>query len=263
MKRLALGPQEQLAADQFRAFYARLAEIREIVCTPLPPPADEETAEPLRRPSIDAIRAELAQAIAAFGYRADDPVTAGTVDPGYVMAAVADEVMVMQCEAWSDYEAWVDMPLEAILYGSALAGDRIFAAAEELMAGVRDDPRTATILLLALLAGFRGRYQGREDHGAIELFQKGLYLRICNREYRREDDAPYAAAEMAATTLTGESTRPLPALWPWFVALAAVVLAYLPISHVLWWYHTDPTVDLAESILREKPVPTPLPKTPQ
>jgi type IV/VI secretion system ImpK/VasF family protein len=261
MKRLALDPQEQLAADQFRAFYARLVKIRDTVCAPLPPPADEEAAEPAKRPTLDALRAELAQAILDFGYRADDPVTAGTVDPGYVMAAVADEVLVMQCEAWEEYEAWVDMPLEAVLYGSALAGDRVFAAAEELMAGARNDPRTATIILLALLAGFRGRYQGRDDRGAIDLFQKGLYLRICNREYRPEDDAPYAAAEMGATTLTGASTRPLPALWPWLVALAALVLAYLPISHMLWWYHSDPTVDLAESIIREKP--TPLPKAPE
>ena len=140
---------------------------------------------------------------------------------------------------------------KSVLYGTSLAGDRIFDAAQELRAQRRDDPSTATTILLALLAGFRGRYYARKDHDVIEEVEKGLYRLVCKRAYAADDPSPYATPNLTATTLTGQSTRPLPTLWPWIVALIIVVLAYLPISHLIWWSNASKIDAVAERIVRK------------
>jgi type VI secretion system protein ImpK len=236
MKAILLAPQEQIAAEQFRTFYARLVELRAALRSPIIGVVPDGAPDPalLPRPTIEDVRAALRQAILALGYRPEDDLGA-TLDPGYVMTAVADEVLLMQCLDWPDHEAWTDLPLEALLYGTSLAGDRIFEAAQELLARRRDDPRTATAILLALMVGFRGRYHGRDDRGVIAALEEGLYQLVCRRAYAEDDPAPYAAPNLNATTLIGQSMRPLPVLWPWLVALALLLLAYLPLSHLLWW----------------------------
>jgi type IV/VI secretion system ImpK/VasF family protein len=249
MKAILLAPQEQIAAEQFRSFYARLIALREAVLSPPPLAVPEDSPEPiLLRPTIEDVRATLRQTILAAGYRPEDDLGAA-VDPGYVMAAVADEVLLIQCLDWSDHEVWTDLPLEAILYGTSLAGDRIFEAAQELIARQRDDPRTATVILLAFMTGFRGRYHGRDDRGVIAAMQQGLYQLVCRRPYAADDPAPYAAPNLNATTLIGQSMRPLPVLWPWLVALTAVVLAYLPLSHLIWWADVRKVDRVADSIV--------------
>ncbi|MDP5280600.1 DotU family type IV/VI secretion system protein [Sphingomonas sp. DG1-23] len=250
MKAILLAPQEQIAAEQFRSFYARLVELRDAVLSPAPPAMPEGASEPIlfHRPTIEDVRAALRQAILAAGYRPEDDLGAA-VDPGYVMAAVADEVLLIQCLDWPEHEAWTDLPLEAILYGTSLAGDRIFEAAQELIARRRDDPRTATVILLAFMTGFRGRYHGRDDRGIIAAMEQGLYQLVCRRPYVAGDPAPYAAPNLNATTLIGQSMRPLPVLWPWLVALTAVLLAYLPLSHLIWWSDVRKIDKVADSIV--------------
>lgn len=237
MRRIALGPQEQLAADRFRGFYAGLLALRDAIA------GAPGAGAPARQPPVEDVRTLLARAIADFGYR---PAADAPVDPGYVMAAVADEVLLTQCQDWSGYEAWADRPLESALYGSSLAGDRVFAAADALVARRREEPQTATVILLALLTGFRGRYQDRDDRGRVAALQGELYALVCDRPYDIDDTAPYAAP--ASMTLRGESVRSLPALWPWLVALALLLLAYLPASHALWRYEVEPIVALAREI---------------
>jgi type VI secretion system protein ImpK len=250
MKAILLAPQEQIAAEQFRTFYARLVSLRDAVVSPAAPAGVEGAAEPILplRPTIEDVRAALRQTILASGYRpGEDP--GDWMDPGYVLAAVADEVLLIQCIDWPEHEAWADLPLEAILYDTSLAGDRIFEAAQELIARRRDDPRTATMILLALMTGFRGRYHGRDDRGIIAAMKQGLYQLVCRRSYAADDPAPYAAPNLNATTLIGQSMRPLPVLWPWLVALTAVLLAYFPLSHIIWWSDARKIDRIADTIV--------------
>ena len=75
------------------------------------------------------------------------------------MAAVADEVL-LHGPAWPGQEAWPATLLEEALYGSRIAGERIFRTAHDL---VESQPRrsgVAVSILLALMLGFRGRYHG-------------------------------------------------------------------------------------------------------
>jgi type VI secretion system protein ImpK len=245
-----LGPREQIAADEFRLFHARLVAIRDSIA-----PADATTVKRVSPPGIDALRARLARDIADLGYR-HDLIGEAPVDMGYVLTAVADEVILVQCRTWAHYDQWVDRPLEAVLYGTRIAGDRLFAAADELVARKRSDPGVATAILLALMTGFRGRYQGQNEPARIELLKTKLYALVCRRDYREDDRAPYEMPDLAASTLEGPSLRRLPTLWPWLVALAALVVAYFPISHLLWSEQVDRVDALTRQILLEEPLPS-------
>jgi type VI secretion system protein ImpK len=265
MKPFALGPQQELAAEQFRTFYAQLVVIRDSINS-APAEAAEGNAVASgagRQPTVDTVRGQLARAIAEFGYRPDAAETLGMVDPGYVMAAVADEVLLIQCPHWAGLSAWTDEPLEFRLYGSRLAGDRVFEALDELLRRDRADPRTAMVILLALLAGFRGRFEGRSDHGEIWRRQQALYELVCRQPYAAEDSSPYNLPDVGGMTLTGESLRPLPRLWPWILALVVVLLAYLPVSHLVWWLQAERVYHRAEAIAKDELVPVPARPTPQ
>jgi type VI secretion system protein ImpK len=240
---LELGPQEQIAADQFRGFYAKLLALRDEIV-----PLDPTTAAAVRPPSLDAMRTRLAQEITDLGYR-HDLIGDVPVDMGYVLTAVADEVVLARCRKWDRYEAWADRPLEAVLYGTRIAGDRIFEAAEELAARQRSDPRAATAILLAFLTGFRGRYQGRDDRGRIADLEHRLYALVCRRDYAPDDRLPYRMPDLVATRLEGSSERSLPSLWPWLVALVALILAYFPISHLAWWEQVRTIDNRAQEII--------------
>ena len=245
-----LGPREQIAAGQFRLFYASLLAIRDALA-----PADPTIVKAGRPPGVDALRTRLAREIADIGYR-HDLIGEAPVDAGYVLTAVADEVILVQCTTWAHYDEWVDRPLEAVLYGSRVAGDRLFDAADELVARRRSDPAAATAILLALMTGFRGRYQGQYDPTRIEPLKKDLYALVCRRDYRPDDRAPYEIPDLLASTLEGPSLRRLPTLWPWLVALAALIVAYFPISHLLWSEQVDRVDALTRQILHEEPLPS-------
>lgn len=275
---MILGQQETIAAEQFRCFYAVLLGVRDAIkapkiIVPVPsaapasgegaalaqahpaePKPGDETASVAGRGAppptgVDEVRALLAQAIADLGYQRTDTASTTTFDTGYVMAAVADEVLLIQCSGWSGHRAWTDRPLEAVLYGTRMAGDRVFAAADDLVNRRRNDPRVATAILLALLTGFRGRYFGANGGDLVTEVKVKLYALVCQRPYRIDDRRPFAASDLMATTLQGESQRRLPALWPWFAALAVLVVAYLPVSHLLWYAQVSEIRDLADQII--------------
>lgn len=292
MTPIELGPQEQIAADQFRLFYAGLLSLRDVihaastaplVAATVVPMADPDpalavqptavavVADPsiapvppapaaiaVRPPTVDALRVQLLQSIADLGYRRDETLGEGPVDAGYVLAALADEVILGQCPDWVDYDAWADRPLEAVIFGTRLAGDRLFDAGDELAARRRTDPRAATMILLALLTGFRGRYLGddgdRTGKARIDVLQRRLYALVCGRNYAADDRLPYATPDLAASALTGSSVRSLPALWPWLVALVIVIVAYFPVSHLLWWQQVHSIDLLADTIVAGDPV---------
>jgi len=75
-------------------------------------PAEGRHAETLP-PELgrEAIQQRLQDKPRSFGYAPARTIDA-VVDPGYVMAAMADEVMLMDWGNWRDRGAWADQPLE-------------------------------------------------------------------------------------------------------------------------------------------------------
>lgn len=147
-------------ADQFRTFHAELvAYLGKLAEAPEPP---EQVGAHLRG-LIDAKARQLE------GPRARDNGS----EVRYLMAAFADEMLITR--GWAHQEVWIDHLLEAQLFGTRNAGDRVFARIAGLRARA-DRAELAEPYLYALALGFRGRFGGAEENlGSLDQMRTELF----------------------------------------------------------------------------------------
>lgn len=171
-----------------------------------------------------------------------DPLT----DPRYVMAALADEVMLHEV-AWHGRIWWADNLLEQHLFHSSICGERIFRLARDLIEG-RLPGRTdlAMAILLALGLGFRGRYRGVDDGGTIQGLRVRLYEIIYRRPPAHGIDWDSAMPDMAVPALAPglERRQRPPRLRPWLLLIAVLTVGYSVVSYATW---SSITADLLAS----------------
>ncbi|SMH63020.1 DotU family type IV/VI secretion system protein [Azospirillum agricola] len=171
----------------------------------------------------------------------------------YVMAALADETMLLRVQ-WEGRAVWQDRLLETALFGTRVAGERVFERLDALLA---DDSRVpadlATIYLVALALGFRGRCWRPEDDGELRVYRTAL-ARIIAREdpALAREAAPLFEQAYGHTIEQGRAVR-LPHLRPWLLVGSALFVLYLAGSHTLWIaliFDLDQTVHRIEKIER-------------
>lgn len=151
----------------------------------------------------------------------------------YVMVALGDEIFLHT--PWSGRESWKRNLLEAKLFDSHVAGERIFQRIDKLLLE-RDSAfsELATIYLLALSLGFRGRYRGGDDGGAIAAYRRQLYAFIVGREPGLAEQGAQLFPKAAAHTIESEAVRKLPQARKWALAVVFAVVLYLFVGHELW-----------------------------
>ncbi|MFN3259394.1 MAG: DotU family type IV/VI secretion system protein [Pikeienuella sp.] len=230
--------------DGLRAFQAVAAALDAVERTARAggaPAAPREAAET----AFAAIRRVLIDhgAPAAFDGRSGDG------DPAYVLACYADEALLHHID-WNGRDVWPETLFERTLFGSRLAGDRIFAMAESAATGakaVRDD--LLAVLFLALSCGFRGKYRGADDRGAIRALAQKLYERMMERpppqalSFREHLGAGYGEPFEAQRRAGSPHWR----RWTW--APVAAALVWLALSHGLWWGRNHQVDTRSASIL--------------
>lgn len=171
----------------------------------------------------------------------------------YVMAGLADETMLLRVD-WEGRKVWGDRLLETALFGTRVAGERVFERLDALLA---DDARAsadlATIYLVALALGFRGRCWRPEDDGTLRGYRMAL-ARIIAREdpALAREGAPLFQQAYGHTIEQGNPVR-LPHLRPWLLVAATLFALFFAGSHVLWIsliYDLDQTVHRIEKIER-------------
>jgi type VI secretion system protein ImpK len=242
----AMLPDEADAAlRRFRAFYEELFAIKQALHegdwlaamgerAMMGGAAEDQVAR--------AVQMRLRRAIAAQGF--GGPIPAGAlagIDPGYVMATVADEAL-LHGVSWPGRAFWIDTPLEQVLYRSRIGGDRVFQAVEDLTSRQRPDPDgTAMTILLALELGFRGRYratkadaQREREYDAAIARAKHLLFELIFHSHYLEDDKPVDLVVGATESLGRRQPQHLPQLRPWLLALSAVIAGYLAVSWLIW-----------------------------
>jgi hypothetical protein len=228
----AADANEALAA-RFRGFYADLFAIKESLrrgdwAALLDASADDQADDsPTPERLADAARSRLRAAILAAtrGGGADMPAGLGGLDPGAVMAAVADHVLLTDVD-WPGRDAWARAPLERTMYGGRDAADRVAAVAGDAPGGaVASHPEAAvglTLLALDLRPPPPPSVPAPRDLG------------------------PLVAG--AAKPLIGPPSPPPPPLWPWLVGLAGIVVVYLLVSWVLWRAEIGGAITVARGI---------------
>jgi type VI secretion system protein ImpK len=254
MNGLTLSPEALGAVQQFRTFYRDLFHIKQCIeaqrwsdisASPSPdsvPLPAEATGR--------AVFARIYRAISGqgFGLHGRDRGNGAAVDVGYVMAAVADEVL-LHGPAWPGQETWSATLLEEALYGSRIAGERIFRAAHDVLAGQSSRQPVAVSILLALLLGFRGKYHGTDDRGEIAAVEKQLFGVIFHLPYPVQVDFQTLLSQGAPRRLEQASLRALPSVRPWVMAILLLITVYVVLSDALWRDAASPVLAIAEGII--------------
>lgn len=157
----------------------------------------------------------------------------------YLMAALADETLLHRLE-WDGRDLWTDHLVETALFGTQIAGERVFDRLDAIMdAGVRIHPELATIYLATLSLGFRGRLWRPEHAAQLRRYRQGLARVMARRDpelARREAGRMFPGAYDA--TLSGGRDVRLPYVRPWLAALAVLVVLFLGVTHLIWADHT-------------------------
>lgn len=172
------------------------------------------------------------------------------VDRGYVLASFADE-MFLHMTHWDGRAVWSTTLIESALYGSRIAGERVFDAADQLLAR-QDVARRdlAMTILMALLLGFRGRYRRAGDSQRVARYREQLFEFIFQRPVPTTVDwGSYLGQAYDHTHGTG-SRRPIPSPRPWIAAFAGVVALYLMMSHAQWVVTSDAISDRAARVIQ-------------
>ncbi len=168
----------------------------------------------------------------------------------YVMAALADEVL-LHGDAWTGREHWLDNLLELSLFGTRVAGERIFQRLDVLLSGrQQQDPDLLSVYLAALSLGFRGRYHRPQDEPIRRRYRQGLADLLAQAAGQTGPAAALCPAAYASTVTEGREVR-LPHLRPWLYGLLILLALHTLVAHGVWYVRTYRLGPLATPVTAE------------
>jgi type VI secretion system protein ImpK len=244
---LALNPGESLLAGLFHDFLARLirarrrvlvaaaggsAAVREPAPGKRPHGREDLPLAPEAHVQQEFLELFKHQELAVARHRGVLAVQAGR-EVQYLMAALTDEVFLNL--DWPGAVAWGKQLLEERLFGSHVAGERVFERIDELLQ--RRDPLTrelAETYLLALGAGFEGRFRRTDATAVLKDYRLRLFEFIGGDfpDYGARDWRLVPSAYANVREVRAEQFVASPHLWMWppLIALALLLLA----STIVW-----------------------------
>jgi type VI secretion system protein ImpK len=170
---------------QFRQFYEELERIWQAA----PPCSSTAEATVLARQVsrqlenlIEMQSLEYRQVGSRFAQQAAE-------DARYLKAALADEVLLRQ--HWSGRDIWSQHLLEASMFRSSVAGQKVFDDIKQLLRAREPAQRTlAQLYLFTLALGFQGQYR---DQNAQDLLA-GLRRELFQFVFQRQADLAWLTA---------------------------------------------------------------------
>lgn len=216
-----------------RQFYEEI----ELVLQQHPDHGDPADAEPAAR-QVQRQLQNLIELQTLAERRAAGRAAAALAAPvRYLKAALADEILLSR--PWAGRERWSQCLLEAELFRTSVAGDKVLADIERLLSDREPAQRPlARLYLFALALGFQGRLRGQPELPQLaglrqELFQF-VYQRAPELEARDRVLSPQAYAHtvshLAPTRQRGASRWTL----GWLLTLAVLLV----LSELLWLWPT-------------------------
>jgi type IV/VI secretion system ImpK/VasF family protein len=157
----------------------------------------------------------------------------------YAYVALLDERLLFS--AWPGASMWEAQPLEARIFGTRAAGERLPDAIETLLA--QRDPAQrdlANVYLACLTLGFKGRLRG--ESGALRHDQ--LRHALFAFSVQRDPEPERIAAPLELAALAPRETRALTQMFPDRARLALFLgggcVALVGVSQLLWLFATAP-----------------------
>lgn len=251
---------------QFRLFHAELLGIRDALALgdrlvgegqARPDPA--ELAARINRRLHRLLDGQAAQALRAGGGYAAQQYR----EAQYLMVALADETL-LHGEGWNGREEWLNNLLELSLFGTRIAGEKVFQNLDALLASRTPDPELIALYLAVLSLGFRGRYWRQQDNPQLRRYRQTLAERL--KERRREEVRPgetpppprLCPAAYAATLSRSHKVR-LPHLRPYALGFVVLFFLYSLVAHGVWFQRTERLDALTAPIQPTAAIPAPLP----
>jgi type VI secretion system protein ImpK len=223
--------------NAFCAFHAEvLAHKRQVIATEGTTPFDA-----IQQRLLDAFESQATR----IGNKLPDHERRLFEEIRYVMIAMADEVFSYL--EWGGQSAWVDQPLEVIVFQTRNAGERIFNRIEKILADRAAPAQLVTVYMTALALGFRGRYASI-DTEAPEAYRVRLAEHLGRTDpdlLRNTELCPRAHASTSA----GERPDFLPSLSRGLLPFALVIVGWIVLGEILWLYYTSQLSEVLNQIL--------------
>lgn len=231
-----------LASVQFRDFYEVLTRAAQAV-TRLGEEEARGAAEALSRQLCQLIELQSLEARRVGGKAGLEAEVQGR----FLKAALADEVLLNT--DWAGRGYWRHVLIEATLFKSSYAGERVFQDLDQLLREREPSRRNLGRLYLYLLSlGFQGSYRGQPQERIAEyrreLFQF-VYQRAADLQGRDRTLSPHAYD----STLSHLTAGRLPRLNRSGLLVLIGVLILLGLSELLWlWVSWPIRTALAASV---------------
>ncbi len=245
---------ESFLLGQFRAFYAEVIRLKQMVASGRlvfsSETGSEEIEDPVQAAHFVAQRllALLELQIRSADLKGEEYSSAIVEDARYVMATLADEVFLHL--DWVGKTAWGADLLESRLFRSHGAGEVFFGKLDRLLQN-RDPLYTelARIYLMALALGFQGKFRGTGDSRELDAYRRKLFSYIARREPDLLDSSRDLFPNAYAYTLDEGVGRRLPHLRLWLGALVVATGVWITIGHLIWVANTAELDQVIQQIL--------------
>lgn len=154
----------------------------------------------------------------------------------YIMAVLADEIF-LNLHEWSAHFIWKDHLLEQRLFRSHNGGDRFFTNLSALLSlndPIRKD--LGFVYLNALGLGFRGKFRGFKDQGALQKYKSRLFDFLYHKKPDLFEEkkllfpqtVEFNSTQLVSRPIMKESKR-------WGLILVFSITSYLLFSYATWY----------------------------
>ena len=266
-KLIVAGTAESLLLRQFREF---VDAVRQQLVDAAPanldlsdPAVSQEANNAAKKMSDNIARIAEAQDL-QFSREASQAELMLVDELRYLKAAMADELLLS--EPWSGRPFFTSHLVETRLFGSSLAGDKIFDRISQLLGDASSRPQQlAPLYLFAVAIGFQGRFRGPDADDSLIPIRDALYRKIYRREPLLKSDLAEQPA-FADRVLSEQAYKSVlsniePVRFFRFsqstLMFIGSLLALLILSQILWRWSSSPlrrALDPAEPAKIERPV---------
>jgi type VI secretion system protein ImpK len=160
-------------------------------------------------------------------------------DARYLKAALADEILLNT--DWIGRERWTEHLLEAALFRTSIAGEKVFTRIEQVLSSREPSLRPVAALYLSALAlGFQGKYHGVQDSPKFAGYRQELFQFVYQKRADLSGRDRVLSPKAYGSTLSHIEARKMPSLSRWTVVFLLSLLALLAVSEMLWLWQSWP-----------------------
>ena len=225
---------DNLLATQFRAFFDEVSKVQSRALE-ISDSNPEQIAQYFSKHLVGLIELQTLES-KRDGNRFE---LESIADARYLKAALADEVLLNV--PWVGRDSWTEHLLEASLFRTSIAGERVFERIEHLLSSREPSLRPiAGIYLSALALGFQGKYRGTKDDSKFAGLKQELFQFVFQRRADLSGRDRVLSDRAYASTLSHIEPRKMPSLSRTTVAILVAFLGLLAVSEILWLWQSWP-----------------------